>query len=123
MMSGREPQLTMVPMPWWRLASSGEESCIQEVIVDEQRFDAIARALGTPSRRRGVVKAAAGGVLGLVGFSIRANDGLALRCDSDQDCRNNGKRDQCDHHRCVECTGNPDCKRNRECVNNRCKRR
>ena len=37
--------------------------------MDADRFDAISRALGTETRRRGMLKAAAGGALGVMGLS------------------------------------------------------
>ena len=88
--------------------------------MDEQRFDAIARALGTPSRRRGMAKAAAGGVLGLVGLSALADSALARRCDKNNDCKGN---DVCKNKKCVECKNNKQCSNRDKCKKNKCVRR
>ena len=108
--------------------------------MDADRFDAISRVLGTPSRRRGMVKAVAGGALGLVGLAgltdrasarscstnndCNRNDvcksGTCVECKSDRDC--SGK-DVCSRDKCVQCQRNKDCKSNQRCQNQKCKKK
>jgi hypothetical protein len=85
--------------------------------MDGTRFDTLARSLGTQSARRGMFKAAAGGVLGLVGLSALSDGALARYCDKDRDCRGN---DVCyrSRNRCVECVRNKDCGPDQRCTNN-----
>jgi hypothetical protein len=107
--------------------------------MDADRFDAISRALGTPSRRRGMVKAAAGGALGVLGLSRLSDSALAKKCEKDKDCNGNdvcdnkkcvecksdkdcSNKDICDRNKCVECTRNKDCKKNEKCTNQKCKK-
>ena len=108
--------------------------------MDADRFDAISRVLGTQSRRRGMLKAAAGGALGLVGLSALTDSAFAKKCNKDKDCSgddvcdNNGKcveckndddcpsKEFCDDKTCVECLKNSDCKSNQRCKNNSCKK-
>ena len=107
--------------------------------MDADRFDAISRVLGTPSRRRGMVKAAAGGALGMLGLTQLNNIALARKCNNNKDCKGNdvcdknkcvecksdkdcSNKDFCDRNKCVECTRNKDCKKNERCVNERCKK-
>jgi hypothetical protein len=84
--------------------------------VDANRFDAIARVVGTSSDRRGLLKTVAGGALGLVGLSALSEAALA-KCKNDNDCNGN---DVCDHDKCVECAKNKDCKDDKRCENNKC---
>ena len=89
--------------------------------MDADRFDAISRVLGTQSRRRGMLRAAAGGALGLVGLAAASDLALARPCDRDSDCRRN---DVCDrrNNQCVECLNDRDCTRGQRCTNrNRCR--
>jgi Cys-rich repeat protein len=107
--------------------------------MDAERFDTISRALGTQARRRGMVKVAAGGALGLLGLSRLTDGALARSCGDDSDCNGNkvcarGKcvecksnkdcssRNVCDNNKCVECTRNKDCGKNKKCVNQRCRK-
>jgi hypothetical protein len=111
-----------------------------EAIMDADRFDALSRSLGTPSRRRGMLKAAAGGVLGLVGLSGLTDHALAKKCNKDKDCSGNdvcdndkcveckndddcSGNDLCDNNKCVECIKNSDCKSNQRCQNNSCEKK
>jgi hypothetical protein len=108
--------------------------------MDADRFDALSRALGTQSRRRGMLKAAAGGALGLVGLSGLTDRALAKKCNKDKDCNGNdvcdndkcveckndddcSGNDLCDNNECVECINNSDCKSNQRCKNNSCKKK
>ena len=108
--------------------------------MDADRFDALSRVLGTPSRRRGMFKAAAGGALGLVGLARLTERAGARRCTRNNDCNRNDVCDrnrcvecrsdrecssgqQCDRNTCVECIKNRDCKSNQRCTNNRCRKR
>jgi hypothetical protein len=68
--------------------------------MDANRFDAIARVVGSSPDRRGLLKAATGGALGLVGLSALQDDATAgpLSAAGNRDCRNNndcGKNQQC----------------------------
>ena len=108
--------------------------------MDADRFDAISRALGTETRRRGMLKAAAGGALGVMGLSRLNDSALAKKsCSKDKDCRGGdvcdknkcvecksdkdcSKKDFCDRNKCVQCTRNKDCKKNEKCQNQKCKK-
>jgi hypothetical protein len=64
--------------------------------MDADRFDAIARVLGSSPDRRGLLKAAGGGALGLVGLSALQDDAAAG--GGNKNCRNNndcGKNQRC----------------------------
>jgi Cys-rich repeat protein len=106
--------------------------------MDAGRFDAISRALGTETRRRGMLKAAAGGALGVLGVSRLTDSAQARRCKTDNDCNRNdvckkqkcvecksdkdcSKGNFCDRNQCVECIKNRDCKSNQRCTNGKCK--
>jgi hypothetical protein len=81
--------------------------------VVEARFDAMFLALATPTRRRGMVSFAVGGMLGLLG-RVTPRDGAAqVGCSTDADCpgRNVGN----DRHICVRCTSNKDCRKRQNC--------
>ena len=75
-----------------------------------------------------MLKAAVGGVLGLVGLSALADRVLAddvvaeaKKCKKDKDC--NGS-DVCKNKKkCVECIKNKDCKNNQKCKNNKCEKK
>jgi hypothetical protein len=84
--------------------------------MDANRFDAIARVVGTSSDRRGLLKTAAGGALGLVGLSALSEGALA-KCKKDKDCKGD---DVCDNNKCVECKKNKDCKGSEGCEKNKC---
>ena len=85
--------------------------------MDDRRFDEMTRVLGGQSGRRGMLKAAAGGVLGLVGLSAVADRASARECRRNRDCRNN---DRCVNRRCVECDRDRDCSSGQFCVSNEC---
>jgi hypothetical protein len=78
----------------------------REGIMEDHRFDAITRDVGTQSDRRGMLKAAAGGVLGLVGLSAMSNGASARKCDNGKDCKGN---DVCKNGKCVECKKDKNC--------------
>lgn len=122
MMSRHEPQLPLATTPWWRPASTAEVWCEQEKRVDDTRFDAMVRVLGTESRRRGLLRAAAGGALGLVGLTaLQASAAPRVGCARNRDCDG---RDVCsDRNICVECTRDGHCRKNQKCKNNECKRK
>ena len=107
----------MVMMSRWHRAASADVWCGEGKQVDEQRFDTLVRVLGTSSRRRGIFKAAAGSVLGLVGLTALSDRALARYCDRNSDCRGN---DVCDrpNNRCVECTKDRHCATNQKCTRN-----
>jgi len=94
--------------------------------MDANRFDTIARVVGSSADRRDLLKAAAGSALGLVGLSALADGALAADvgaeardCTKDKDCKN---KEVCDtkKNKCVGCNNNKDCKNNRKCKNNKC---
>ena len=95
----------------------GHRSAIKEKELDDQRFDDMTRVLGRQSARRGMLKAAAGGVLGLVGLSALTDSALAARCRRNSDCGNN---ERCVNRRCVECARDRDCSSGQFCVDNVC---
>jgi hypothetical protein len=87
----------------------------------------MSRTVGMQSARRGMLKAAAGGVLGLAGLSTLADRVLAdvvtdaKKCKKDKDC--NGS-DVCKNKKkCVECIKNKDCKNNQKCKKNKCQKK
>jgi hypothetical protein len=95
--------------------------------MDANRFDALARVVGSSADRRGLLKAAAGSALGLVGLSALANGVMAAdvvaeakNCHKDKNCKGD---DVCDKkkNKCVECNNNKDCKNNQKCKKNKCK--
>jgi hypothetical protein len=88
----------------------------KENTMDANRFDALARVMGTSPDRRNLLKAATAGALGLVGLSALSNSALAERCDTNRDCRG---QDVCDkrENRCVECKRDGQCKRDERCNN------
>jgi Cys-rich repeat protein len=84
-----------------------------------------------------MVKAAAGGAIGLLGLSRLTDSALARKCNKNNDCNgqdvcdNNGKcveckndndcnGDFCDNNKCVECLKSKDCKKGKKCKNKSC---
>jgi hypothetical protein len=90
--------------------------------MDTNRFDALARVVGTSPDRRDLLKAATGGALSLVGLSALTDRALARDCNKDKDCKGD---DVCDKKKgeCVECKRNKDCKNDQKCHNHKCKDR
>ena len=94
--------------------------------MDDRQFDDMTRTVGMQTARRGMLKAAAGGALGLVGLSALTDRALAdvvaeKKCKKDKDC--NGS-DVCKNKKkCVECIKNSDCKNNQKCKNNKCQKK
>ena len=97
--------------------------------MDDRQFDDMTRAVGMQTARRGMLKAAVGGALGLVGLSALADRALAdevvdeaRHCNKDKDCKN---KDVCDKkkNKCVECNKNKDCKNNQKCKKNKCQKK
>src|SRR5829696_3415246 len=95
--------------------------------MDANRFDTIARVVGSSADRRDLLKAAAGSALGLVGLSALTDRAVAAdvvaearSCHKDKDCKN---KDVCDKkkNKCVECNNNKDCKNNQKCKKDKCK--
>jgi hypothetical protein len=62
--------------------------------LDANRFDGIARVVGSSPDRRDLLKAATGGALGLVGLSALQDDAAAgnRNCETNKDC---GKNQRC----------------------------
>jgi hypothetical protein len=58
------------------------------------RIDAFAKHLGAQDDRRGLLRAAAAGTLGLLGLSVRQDDAAAgnRNCETNKDC---GKNQRC----------------------------
>jgi hypothetical protein len=115
--------------------------------MDANRFDRIARTLGEQRDRRGVVKVAAGGALGLLGAGALGRTVLGQDleaesrgykgddCDVNRDCRKGlicdtdnftcQYRKNCGGGKGHACQGTPQCCRNRglTCVRKKCRRR
>ena len=86
-----------------------------------ERFDAWTRERGAQQDRRGTLKTATIGALGLLGLSSVLDDALAKKkCKKNKDC-NDGKK--CKGGKCVQCTNNGDCKKKQKCKNNKCKKK
>jgi len=84
--------------------------------VDDNQFDDMTRAVGMQSARRSMLKAAAGGVLGLAGLSALTDRVEAARkCKNNKDCNGNKV---CVHKKCAECKNNKQCSKNDRCNNN-----
>ena len=92
----------------------------KEEVLDDRQFDDMTRVLGQQSGRRGMLKAAAGGMLGLVGLSALTDGALARRCSTNDDCPANKL---CDNRKCVECKNDRNCSNGRVCLNNQCVKR
>jgi hypothetical protein len=88
--------------------------------VDDRQFDNMTRVVGLQSNRRSMLKAAAGGVLGLVGLSALADGALAAKCKKDKDCSSN---QVCANKKCVECKSDRNCSDKSICKKNRCVRK
>jgi Cys-rich repeat protein len=86
-----------------------------------ERFDDWTKELGAQYDRRGVVKTATVGVLGLFGLGGLNETALAKKkCKKNKDC-NDGKK--CKGGKCVQCKNNGDCKKGQKCKNNKCKKK
>jgi hypothetical protein len=88
--------------------------------LDDRQFDDMTRVVGLQSNRRSMLKAAAGGVLGLVGLSALTDGALAEKCKKDKDCSSNKV---CANKKCVECKSDRNCSDNSICKKNRCVRK
>ena len=111
------------------LAASGvldrtEVWCDKEENVDDRQFDDMTRAVGMQSARRGMLKAAVGGALGLVGLSALTDRALAedvvdeaKKCKKNNDCP---KNKVCVSKKCVECKNDKQCSKNDKCKKNKC---
>jgi hypothetical protein len=90
----------------------------QEESMDANRFDDLSRMVGEDADRRGLLKAAAGGALGLLGIAALGGDALAKKCNNNNDCGNNEK---CKNRECrKKCNNNKDCKNDEKCKNGVC---
>jgi hypothetical protein len=102
----------------------------QEEHVDTNRFDNISRMIGEQTDRRGMLKTAAGGALGVLGLSavtrvalgqdVAAEGGFkGQNCNKDANCKKglicNQTRGKCEYEK--KCGGkNGDaCKKNNDC--------
>jgi hypothetical protein len=82
------------------------------------RFDTWTKHLGAQQDRRGLLKTAAVGAMGLLGVAALSDDALAKKCNNNNDC--NGK-DKCKGGKCVECKNNGNCKKNEKCKQGKCR--
>jgi hypothetical protein len=94
--------------------------CVKEEIMDDTQFDNLTRTVGRQSDRRGMLKAAAGGVLALVGLSALTDGASARKCKKDKDCP---PRKLCKNTKCVECKSDRNCSNKSVCLKNRCVRK
>jgi hypothetical protein len=85
-----------------------------------ERFDDWTKELGAQHDRRGVLKTATLGALGLLGLGGLRQDALAKKCKKNKDCNNKKK---CHGGKCVQCTKNSDCKKKQKCKNHKCKKK
>jgi hypothetical protein len=81
--------------------------------MDDRQFDDMTRTVGMQTDRRGLLKAAAGGVLGLVQLSELADRVLAKKCKKDKDCSSS---QLCHNKKCVECKSDRDCNKSQKCT-------
>lgn len=114
--------------------------------MDDSRFDVLSRSVGEETTRRGMLKAAAGGVLGLLGLGALGERGLAgnkfegQKCQKNKNCgtglkckgakkKKNGKnkKGKCRYKdgNCGDkgdtCRNNDDCCGSRKCRDNSCR--
>jgi hypothetical protein len=85
--------------------------------MDDRQFDDMTRTVGMQTDRRGLLKAAAGGVLGLVGLSALSDRVLAKKCKKDKDCSSS---QLCHNKKCVECKNDRNCSGGSICKKNKC---
>jgi hypothetical protein len=112
--------------------------------VEDVRFDRLSRTIGAQTDRRGMLKAAAGGTLALLGVGALGRPAAAAqdvtaesngfkgdKCDNNNDCKkglrcgNNGRceyKKNCGGKKGAACKNNGDCCGNLRCKNKRCKR-
>ena len=106
--------------------------------MDDRQFDDMTRVVGRQSGRRGMLKAAAGGVLGLVGLSALTDGALAEEMQerqrlsveqgvSQQKVRRMQERPELQRRLNLQeeqvrpkCKNNTDCNRNEFCVKKEC---
>jgi hypothetical protein len=113
--------------------------------MDDDRFDVLSKSVGEETSRRGMLKAAAGGVLGLLGLGA-LSDGVwagkgfdGQKCKKNKNCgtglecrgakkKKNGKdkKGKCRYKNgCGDkgdlCKNNDDCCGSRKCRNNNCR--
>ena len=86
--------------------------------MDANRFDALSRTVGAQADRRGLLKAAAVGGLGLLGLAVGRDAALAKQCNNNNQCPKGNPR--CVGGKCKQCKKNGDCNNNQECKNNKC---
>ena len=104
-------------------ASWSSCSCVggkKEEVLDDRQFDDMTRVLGRQSGRRGMLKAAAGGVLGLVGLSALTDGVMARKCKNDKDCPSSKV---CHNKNCVECKSDRNCSGGSMWKKNKCVRK
>ena len=112
--------------------------------MDGNRFDALSRVVAEQTDRRGMVKAAAGGALALLGTGVLGRAALGQEvstesngfdgdeCKKNQDCRkglfcnksNNKNKGRCDYRKACGGKKNDACKNSGQCCSKfRCKNR
>jgi len=108
---------------FWTAPRSG---ATRRKIVDDRQFDDMTRAVGMQSARRGMLKAAVGGALGLVGLSALTDRALAdvvaeaNKCKKNSDC---SKNKVCVSKQCVECKNDNQCNKGYRCKKNKCEKK
>ena len=106
--------------------------------MDTERFDDMTRAVGEETNRRGMLKAAVGGALGLLGLGALQDVVLASSgfkgdsCNKNKDCKKglkcqNGKRckykKNCGGKKKDACQKNKDCCGGLKCRGRKCKKK
>lgn len=95
--------------------------------MDANRFDDLSRMVGEEADRRGLLKAAAGSALGLLGLAALGGEALARECRNNSDCKkdekckdkNNQGKGKCKPD---ECKKDKDCKKDERCQGGECKK-
>lgn len=117
--------------------------------MDGNRFDAFSRMVGEQTDRRGMVKAAAGGALALLGAGALGRGALGQevtaesrgfdgdQCKKNSDCKkglrcdknNNKNKGRCEYKKACggkkgdACKNNGDCCKNFKCKSKKCKKK
>ncbi|MFN8594041.1 MAG: hypothetical protein U0031_21515 [Thermomicrobiales bacterium] len=111
--------------------------------MDGEQFDDLSRSVGEETSRRGMIRAAAGGALGLLGIGVVAEEALAKKgydgdkCKKNKDClkglkckgdknNNKNKKGRCRYKdgcgkKDDACKKNDDCCGSRKCRNRKCR--
>lgn len=95
--------------------------------MDATRFDALSRTVGAQTGRRGMLKAATGGALGLLGLAALGDSAFAKECENNKDCKKDEKCKDKNKHgkgKCkpIDCKNDNQCKNDEYCKNGECKK-